>query len=421
MRLSPGLASCLRTRTMPTQIVDMDLDGSPPGDIELEAHARVWLVAWRAGVPVGATILAPDLGTRRVGAERVAEALTTLARAPDPIPRLLPGTFLPRVSVIVCTRDRPDQLPRALASLRAQSWPAFELVVVDNAPPDDRTRALVRARWPEAVYVVEPVPGLPRARNAGLAAATGEVLAFTDDDCDVARGWVETMARAFAADAALGCVTGPILPLELETPAQEAMEARGGFNRGGRRRRHPLGDVAGAVDPVQAWQFGAGGSFALRRACAAALGGFDEALWKSEDLDIFYRTLRAGWALSFEPGAAVRHRHLREWNELARRLFDWGWGYLAYLDKIARGDTPEYADRARRERAGWFRWQVGRLRAVARGHAGDDVPLPLVLREVAGGIVGARGYARACAAARRRARHGPAALIPAPIARSSVG
>ncbi len=410
---------------MAMRILDVDLAAPPPGDIELGRYQRLWALVWRGNVPVGATVVEPDPGTTRVSAQRLAAAVAELPRPPEPAPPARPGALLPRMSVIVCTRDRPDRLPIVLESLRAQSWSAFQLVIVDNAPSDMRTRAVVRARAPEAVYVVEPVPGLPRARNAGVAAAAGDVLAFTDDDCHVAPGWVETLARAFAADPALGCVTGPILPLELETPAQEAIEARGGFNRGWRRRRHTLADDGGPVWPVQAWQFGAGGSFALARACAVALGGFDEALWKSEDLDIFYRTLRAGWALAFEPGAAVRHRHLREWRELSGRLFDWGWGYLALLDKIARLDTPEYAARARRERAEWFRWQAARVRAGLRADRGEgdpDLPLPLVLRELAGGLVGARGYGRARALARRRVGRGrPAALMPGPVAQVLAG
>jgi len=401
---------------MATRMVDVELEGPSPGALALGGRRRVWLLGWRGGVPVGAALLEPEAGADEIEGARVAAALAEMAPRAELPPA--PAGRPPRVSVIVCTRDRPEQLPIVLESLRAQTRPDFELVVVDNAPRDDRTRRVVDALWPSAIYTVEPVPGAPRARNTGLRVASGDVVAFTDDDCRVVPVWVETFEGAFAADPALGCVTGPILPLELATPAQEAMEARGGFNRGWRRRRHTLADEAGPVYPVQAWQFGAGGTFALSRDCARALGGFDEALWKSEDLDIFYRVLRSGAALAFEPGAAVRHRHLPEWRQLARRLFDWGWGYLAFLDKVVRGDTPEYAARARKERANWLRWQLGsRLGAAVRGRA--DLPLPLVARELAGGLAGHHGYPLArLAAARRAARHGGAAVTPGLLAPS---
>lgn len=402
---------------MGTRVVEVDLDSALPSKLPLDGHTRAWLVGFRGGVPVGAALLEPDAGTGSIDRERVAAAAAGMTGSGE-LPPCLPGRP-PSVSVIVCTRGRPDRLAIVLESLRAQTLSGFELVIVDNAPTDDRTRRVVERAWPGAAYVVEPVPGLPRARNAGVRAATGEVLAFTDDDCRVVPVWAETFARAFAADAELGCVTGPILPMELDTPAQEAMESRGGFNRGWARRRWTLADSAheSPVYPVQAWQFGAGGTFALSRRCALELGGFDEALNKSEDIDVFYRVLRAGWALAFEPGAAVRHRHLPQWSQLSRRMFDWGWAYLALLDKIARGDTAEYAGRARLERRNWLTWQVReRVRAAVRGRAG--VPAGLVVREIAGGLLGYRGYPLArIAAARRAARHGGTAVTPPPVRR----
>ncbi len=399
---------------MATRIVDVDLEATLPEALALDGHARAWLLAWRASVPVGAALLEPEAGEPGIAKERVAAAVAGMPQHAD-LPPPLAGAKAPRVSVIVCTRDRPQQLPIVLQSLRRQTRREFELVVVDNAPRDDRTRRVVQTLWPSAVYVVEPVPGLPRARNAGVRVAGGDVFAFTDDDCHAVPGWIDCFQRAFAADSALGCVTGPILPLELATPAQEALEARGGFNRGWRRRRHTLEDEAGPVHPVQAWRFGAGGTFALARECARALGGFDEALWTSEDLDIFYRVLRAGWALAFEPAAAVRHRHLPEWRQLSRRLFDWGWAYQAFLDKIARGDTAQYAARARLERSNWLHWQLrGRLAPALRGRA--DLPLPLVTQELAGGMIGRHGYPLARAAARRRAAcQGSRAVTPGPL------
>ena len=373
---------------MPTRIVDLDLAREIPEAIDLAGYPRAWVVYWRRGRPVGARLLHPPDGARHLDRAALRRAAADAqGDAPEPEP---PAEALPAVSVVVCTRDRPDHLPVALAALRAQTHPA-ELVVVDNAPSDGRTREVVERLAPRAVYVREPVPGLPRARNAGIRAASGEVIAFTDDDCRPVSGWVATLARDFAAEPRLGCVTGPILPLELETDAQEAMEARGGFNRGFRRVIYTPESQDGPVYPVQAWRFGAGGSMALSRRCLEALGGFDEALWRSEDMDIFYRTLRAGWALAFDPGAAVRHRHLPRWSQLRRRMFHWGWGYLSFLDKIARSDAPDYAARARLERRNWWRYQLReRLLPALRGRA--DLPLSLVVLELAGGLVGQRGY-----------------------------
>ena len=387
---------------MATRIFDLDLAEPLPETISLGGRDRLWLIAWRDSTPVSSVLLSPRPGTSALPADALADAIESFLAEPSAThPVALRA--LPRVTVVICTRDRPDRLPIALDALRVQSVRDFELIVVDNAPKDDRTRRVVMEHVPHARYLVEPVPGLPRARNTGLRAASGDIVAFTDDDCRPTCRWVESFARSFAAEPRLGCVTGPILPLELETPAQEAMEARGGFNRGFRRLLFTSESGEGPVHPVQAWRFGAGGSMALSRDCLERLGGFDEALWRSEDLDIFYRTLRAGYFLAFEPGATVHHRHLPRWDQLARRLFHWGWGYQTYLDKIVRSDEEKYAERARLEQRNWISYQL-RKRAIPALRGAADLPVHLVALELAGGIAGLGGYARAQAIAAKRAR-----------------
>src|SRR5690348_12347934 len=90
---------------------------------------------------------------------------------------------MPSCSVVICTRDRPRYLERCLNALGALDYPCFEIVVVDNAPSDGRTRDLAQRR--QARYVVEPTPGLSRARNRGALESTGEIVAYLDDDAIV--------------------------------------------------------------------------------------------------------------------------------------------------------------------------------------------------------------------------------------------
>lgn len=385
---------------MPTRILDLDLAAPLPDSVALDGHDRVWLIGWRAGVPVGTALLVPEPGADLITGHQIRSAIVSW---PDTVanPATSPIGQVPTLSVVVCTRNRPDRLPIALEAIEAQTLPEIELIVVDNAPRDDRTRRVTLDRASGARYLVEPVPGLPRARNAGLRVASGDVVAFTDDDCRPVPGWAEAIVRRFAETPEIGCVTGPILPLELETPAQEAMERRGGFNRGFSPVIYTPDSADGPVYPVQAWKFGAGGNMALSRECLIGLGGFDEALWRSEDLDIFYRTLRAGYALAFEPAAVVLHRHLPDWSQLGRRLFHWGWGYNAFLDKIARSDTPDYSSRAREERRNWLHYQFN-SRALPALRRKADLPLFLVLMEIAGGVIGRKAYPLARVMAERR-------------------
>ena len=126
------------------------------------------------------------------------------------------------ISVVVATRDRPELLRECLASILAGTVLPDRLVVVDNAPSTDDTATLVAelaADEPRLRYVREDRAGLARAHNAGLAAVTTPLVAFTDDDVVVDPRWLERLPTAFADDDQVGCVTGLIAPRELGHPA----------------------------------------------------------------------------------------------------------------------------------------------------------------------------------------------------------
>ena len=102
-------------------------------------------------------------------------AIDTMARESADIPDDL--------SVVICTRDRPRELHRCLGALRAQHAAPLEIVVVDNSA--QRSAQATCEAFPEVRYVHEPRPGLSIARNAGIAASRGSLIAFTDDDVEV--------------------------------------------------------------------------------------------------------------------------------------------------------------------------------------------------------------------------------------------
>src|SRR5262249_1074961 len=138
----------------------------------------------------------------------------------------------PFVSVIVPTRNRPEQVRRHLRSLLALHYPHYEIIVVDNAPSSAATADLIQQTYgnvPQGRYVREDRPGSSWARNRGLVAARGEILAFADDDVVIDRYWLVELVRAFGRADGVACVTGLVLPLELETPPQFWIEEYGGF------------------------------------------------------------------------------------------------------------------------------------------------------------------------------------------------
>ncbi len=214
----------------------------------------------------------------------------------------------PRASVLVCTRDRPTDLRRCLASIRRLDHPVEEVLVVDNGSDPDVTRAIVEAAG--ARYVREPIAGLDRARNRGVLEATGEVLLCTDDDVEVEPGWATALLAAFR-DPLVMAATGLVLPAVLDTPARWHFERHSSFIRGWRRQV-----LDGSVLPsAVAGSAGAGASMAIRTEFLRTMGGFPEELdagmatGSGGDTYCFYRVMRAGYRIVYEPASLARHTH----------------------------------------------------------------------------------------------------------------
>ncbi|MFI8192964.1 glycosyltransferase family 2 protein [Streptomyces sp. NPDC085946] len=329
----------------PVQVAELELDdgglrpgpGSPP-----VTHGEVFVLVRKGGRPVGTL-----LGRVPEGAAPE-EVLTALARegggppagaGPEADAAVPP----PRTTVVIATRERTDQLARALDSLLAQDHPRFEIVVVDNAPVTGGTRELVERKYGERVrYVCEPVPGLAVAHNAGLAAVRGEVVAFTDDDVVADPRWLTELTAPFAADPALGCATGLILPARLRTPAQVLLESHGGFAKGFVPRTYDPADPPPdePLFPFTAGRFGSGANMAFRTEVLRGVGGFDPATGAGtaarggDDLYGFVRVLAEGHRLRYTPSALVWHHHRETWRDLETQAYGYGAGLTAYLTAI---------------------------------------------------------------------------------------
>jgi glycosyltransferase involved in cell wall biosynthesis len=124
----------------------------------------------------------------------------------------------PGISVVICTYNRADMLPAALEDVLAQDHPdtpEFEVIVVDNNSSDATAAVVNRAasRDSRVRYLFEAQQGLSHARNAAIAAARAPVVAFTDDDVRVGRGWLAAIARAFREHPGASVVGGKVLPV----------------------------------------------------------------------------------------------------------------------------------------------------------------------------------------------------------------
>ena len=253
------------------------------------------------------------------------------------------GTPVGRVSVVIGTRDRPDDVRTCVQSVLASAYDDFEVFVVDNAPSTAATRDVVASfADPRVHYVLEARPGVSRARNAGLALASGSVVAFVDDDVVVDRSWLAGVADAFARDADVVCVTGLVPSGELRTPTQRYFDERVTWARNLERRvfrtATPPADLP--LFPFSVGAFGTGANMSLRREPALALGGFDVALGPGtpsragEDPDLFTRVLLSGGALAVEPSAFVWHRHRSDRAALRSQALGYGTGLGAWVTKL---------------------------------------------------------------------------------------
>jgi GT2 family glycosyltransferase len=251
----------------------------------------------------------------------------------------------PFVSVIVPTRDRPEQIRRCLQSLMTLHYPQYEIIVVDNAPSTSATADFIRQTYggiPRVRYICEDRPGRSLALNCGAMAARGELLAFIDDDVAIDRYWLVELVRGFSRADEVACVTGLVLPLELETPSQFWLEEWGGFCKGfalrlfDMRENHPKTPL----HPYTAGHFGTGASMAFRAAFLQSVGGFDPALGTGspaqggEDLAIFFQVITRGYKLAYAPAAIVYHPHYHDYMVLRRQMYRNGVGLTAYLTKI---------------------------------------------------------------------------------------
>jgi len=244
----------------------------------------------------------------------------------------------PFVSIIVSTHDRAESLSCGLPALLSQHYPRYEIVIVDNAPSTDATAQLIQQKYsdlPHLRYVREDRPGLSKGLNRGIREARGEIFAFTDDDVIVDAYWLLQLVRAFSVVDNVACVTGLILPRELETPAQFWFEEYGGFSKGFKQRIYDMADYhpREPLYPYTAGSLGAGASMAFRATFLRSVGGFDPALQAGMDIAAFFQVIRQGHRLVYQPAALAYHTHRRTYLELQKQIYSYGVALTAYLTK----------------------------------------------------------------------------------------
>jgi GT2 family glycosyltransferase len=265
-------------------------------------------------------------------------------------------------SVVICTRDRPEELKRCLASLPQQTYSPREVIVVDNASSDQRTREVALAAG--VVYVREERAGLDFARNTGARHATSSIVAYTDDDVLLHPRWLERLVAGFDTPA-IAAVTGLVLPAELATEAQLHFETYWGFGKGYVRQDFDAKRFAEYADAVfPAWEVGAGASMAFRREIFDRVGFFDERLdvgqaGCSGDSELWYRLVAKGYCCRYEPRCVAFHFHRRSIEGLSSQIFHYMRGHAAAL--LVQHERTRIASNLKQALWRMPRWYARRL------------------------------------------------------------
>jgi O-antigen biosynthesis protein len=197
----------------------------------------------------------------------------------------------PRISVVVCTYNGSRTIRDCLDGLARLDYPNFEVIVVDDGSTD-ATPEIVRAY--DVRLIRTENRGLSSARNTGMRAATGEIVAYIDDDAHPDAHWLQYLAATFAATTHAG-VGGPNIP-----PPDDGPIAACVANAPGGPVPVLLSDRVAEHIP--------GCNMAFRKECLEAIGGFDPQFRVAgDDVDVCWRLQECGWTLGFHPAAVVWH------------------------------------------------------------------------------------------------------------------
>ncbi|MCH7227667.1 glycosyltransferase [Haloferula sp. A504] len=227
----------------------------------------------------------------------------------------------PSFSVIVCCRDGRDRIGACLRSLESLRGPAAEIIVVDDGSGDG-TADFVEREFPDVRLIRLEAAGLSAARNAGAGAATGEVVAFTDDDCEADPDWLVELARVFGEG--WDAVGGPNLPPAPRDLAGAVVTAAPGA------ASHVMLDDREAEHVP-------GCNIAVRRSAYFQVGGFDPAFRTAgDDVDFCWRLRDAGMRIGFAPNAFVWHHRRTSPTGYLRQQIGYG-----RAERLLRNKHPD--------------------------------------------------------------------------------
>lgn len=216
----------------------------------------------------------------------------------------------PLVSVVICTYNRVEFLHKCLDSLlRQRNAPPFEIIVVDNHSTDSTSDFVhsysKRINLPIR-YVLEPIQGLSRARNTGLKAANGKIVAFLDDDATASEGWVQAIEEGNLSYPEFAVQMGPVYG-EFETPRPDWLSSKNDF-------AISIGNPGNEFREMKAGEPIIGANMAICRDVFDQIGGFivdlgriGTSLLAAEDVEFCDRLLQQQYKILNNPKMEIWH------------------------------------------------------------------------------------------------------------------
>ena len=273
---------------------------------------------------------------------------------------------LPASSLIIPSRNRPELLLATVKSILQGDEVPSELIIIDQSDAPHPTLAtLTTDRACEIRYLWTESVGTSRARNAGVATAEHDILAFTDDDMMATPTWFGSLIRAQLGAGQRGVVTGRVLPAEPIVP--------GGFVPSTKADLNPVVYVGRIGEDVLY-----SNNAAMLRSAIKEVGNFDERLGPgtpfsaAEDNDLGFRLLESGYRIIYVPEAVLYHRAWRNERDYLPLRWSYGYGQGAYYAKHL-SLTDRYMlwrmVRHAKNHALGFAWQVRRQRRLAYANA----------------------------------------------------
>jgi len=222
-----------------------------------------------------------------------------------------------RVSVVIPTYNRKDMLRRSLAATTSQDYPDYEVIVVDDGSTDG-TGEMVRREFPTVRYIrQEPNRGPAAARNQGVEAATGNILAFTDDDCVPPSNWLRRHLQYYSGEE-IGAVGGPQV-----SPSPNFYDKF--------EMAHYMNEYVGPMrrlEKIVSWEGLATSNMSVRREVFERVGKFDEAFLTGADPEFIRRVIRSGYVIVRDPSLRVAHLKVHTFTSYLRMRFRRGCGVV---------------------------------------------------------------------------------------------